>query len=91
MRHVIEWLSCARSVGSHVSGVSYFRLKEEKSKTAECNLCNASVSQGGSSVGNFNTANMINHLPKYQRKEYMEFIQASNVPKKHTNRKYSEA
>ena len=36
----------------------YFKLKEEKIQTAKCNLCNASVWGGDSSVGNFNTTNL---------------------------------
>ena len=61
---------------------NYFKLTGEKSKTAECNLCKASVSRGGSSVGNFNTTNLIKHLKKHHGKEYSEFIQATSAKKK---------
>lgn len=37
---------------------SYFKLKEEGSKTAKCNLCR-SVLRG---IGNFKTTNLIKHL-----------------------------
>ncbi|CAI5678562.1 zinc finger BED domain-containing protein 4-like [Oreochromis niloticus] len=61
---------------------TYFKLKDEKSKTAECNLCDASVSRGGSSLGNFNTTNMIKHLQKHHAKEYAEFSLASKAKQK---------
>lgn len=61
---------------------SYFKLKEEKSKTAECNICNASISRGGSNTGNFNTTNLIKHLQIHHGKEHAEFIRATNAKRK---------
>ncbi|XP_076828944.1 zinc finger BED domain-containing protein 4-like [Brachyhypopomus gauderio] len=64
---------------------SYFRLEGEKSNTAECNVCHASVSRGGSRSDKFNTTNLIKHLQKHHGKEYIEFIEASNAKKKNVS------
>lgn len=61
---------------------TYFRLPDEGSKTAECNLCNASVSRGGSTKSNFNTSSLIKHLRKHHAQEYEEYIQTTRAKKK---------
>lgn len=53
---------------------NYFRLKKEKNKTAECSLCNTSVSQGDNKVGNFSTMNLIKHLQKYHGKDVVTLM-----------------
>lgn len=55
----------------------YFNLKEEKSPTVECKICNALVSRGGSAVGRFNTTNLIKHLEKHHTEQHQEFLQAT--------------
>lgn len=41
-----------------------------------------SVLRDGSSVGNFNTTNLIKHLQKHCGKEFAKFIQATSAKKK---------
>lgn len=55
------------------------RARKTKTKTAECNLCNASVSRTGSSAGHFIAANLIRHLPKHHRKEYEDFLRSTSA------------
>ena len=74
---------------SHVCRVDFFTLTEEKSKTAEGNVCKMSVSRGGSKTGHFNTTNLIKHLKTRHGKEYGDFLQASakkSEPRKHYRR-----
>lgn len=68
---------------------NYFARKEGKSNTAVCNLCNASVSRGGSSTGHYNTTNLIKHLQKHHGKEYEEFLQSTSTKKKSEPRQQS--
>ncbi|XP_077063451.1 zinc finger BED domain-containing protein 4-like [Siphateles boraxobius] len=65
---------------------NYFNLKEEKSPTAECKICTANVSRGGSAVARFNTTNLIRHLEKHHAEQYEEFLQATAAKKSKTPR-----
>jgi len=65
----------------------YFKLENESSPTATCNVCNASISRGGSNRAAFNTTNLIRHLKNKHSTEYSEFTQATQAktaPKQHT-------
>ncbi len=53
----------------------YFTLDTSASSTANCTICKAKVSRGGSSVSTHNTTNLIKHLQKHHAKEHEEFAQ----------------
>ena len=64
--------------------ITHCTFKEEKSATAECNICNSNVSRGGSAVGWFNTTNIIKHLEKHHKEQHQECLQAMAAKKSKT-------
>uniref|UniRef100_A0A671P1N0 BED-type domain-containing protein n=1 Tax=Sinocyclocheilus anshuiensis TaxID=1608454 RepID=A0A671P1N0_9TELE len=55
---------------------NYFEVADNDDKTAVCKLYTAKISRGGTSVKNFNTANLITHLKCRHAKEHDEFVKA---------------
>ena len=53
---------------------NYFIVDQEEEKTAICNDCEERVSRGGSSVKNFNTTNLRNHLRRFHHKLFDELL-----------------
>ena len=53
---------------------NYFAISQEDEKTAICNECKESVSRGGSSVKNFNTTNLRNHLRRFHHQLFDELL-----------------
>ena len=53
---------------------NYFVISQEDEKTAICNECKESVSRGGSSVKNFNTTNLRNHLRRFHHQLFDELL-----------------
>ncbi len=53
----------------------YFTLDTSASSTANCSICKAKVSRGGSSVSTYNTTNLIKHLQKHHAKDIQHEFQ----------------
>ena len=53
---------------------NYFIVDQEEEKTAICNDCKEHVSRGGSSVKNFNTTNLRNHLRRFHHELFDELV-----------------
>ena len=53
---------------------NYFIIDQEEEKTAICNDCKERVSRGGSSVKNFNTTNLRNHLRRFHHELFDELV-----------------
>uniref|UniRef100_A0A8C5MY44 BED-type domain-containing protein n=1 Tax=Leptobrachium leishanense TaxID=445787 RepID=A0A8C5MY44_9ANUR len=57
---------------------NYFKINESNVRMADCKLCPAKISRGGSKISSFNTSNLIKHLKMKHKAEYGEFVEASN-------------
>ncbi|RXN38504.1 zinc finger BED domain-containing 4-like protein [Labeo rohita] len=55
---------------------NYFKVNEDDKTKADCKLCSAKLSRGGSKGSAFNTSNLIKHLKSQHDNEYKEFTQA---------------
>ena len=53
---------------------NYFIVNQEDEKTAICNECKEGVSRGDSSVKNFNTTNLRNHLRHSHHEVFDELL-----------------
>ena len=53
---------------------NYFIIDKEDEKTAICNNCKERLSWGGSSVKNFNTTNLRNHLRHFHHDMLNELL-----------------
>ncbi|XP_067283555.1 zinc finger BED domain-containing protein 4-like [Pseudorasbora parva] len=56
---------------------NYFKVNEDDKTKADCKLCSAKLSRGGSKGSAFNTSNLIKHLKSQHDNEYKEFTHAS--------------
>ncbi|XP_035772202.1 uncharacterized protein LOC118455981 [Neolamprologus brichardi] len=56
---------------------NFFKVNENDKTKADCKLCSAKLSRGGSKGSAFNTSNLIKHLKSQQDNEYKEFTHAS--------------
>ncbi|KAI2668488.1 Zinc finger BED domain-containing protein 4 [Labeo rohita] len=55
---------------------NYFKVNEDDKTKADCKLCSAKLSRGGSKGSAFNTSNLIKHLKSQHDNEYKEFTLA---------------
>lgn len=51
----------------------YFRVNASDKNKADCNLCMAKLSRGGTKSTGYNTSNLIKHLKSQHEAEYKEF------------------
>ncbi|XP_067303799.1 zinc finger BED domain-containing protein 4-like [Pseudorasbora parva] len=56
---------------------NYFKVNEDDKTKADCKLCSAKLSRGGSKGSAFNTSNLIKHLKSQHDNEYKEFTHTS--------------
>lgn len=54
--------------------LKYFKINETDIKFANCNLCHASISRGGTNSRDFNTSNWIKHIKNRHSTEYESFV-----------------
>ena len=55
----------------------FYKVSETDIAQAICNICNATVPRGGTTVKTFNTTNLIRHLEKKHTEEHVEFKKRS--------------
>ncbi len=57
----------------------YFNINDDNPRMADCKLCSAKISRGGTKSSTYNTSNMIKHLKLKHKSEHGEFAASSNV------------
>jgi len=57
----------------------YFNINDDNPHMADCKLCSAKISRGGTKSSTYNTSNMIKHLKLKHKSEHGEFAASSNV------------
>ncbi len=83
-RDVIDRTSVHRDSGSsdRMSGSAvwkYFTINDDNPHMADCKLCSAKISRGGTKCSTYNTSNIIKHLKLKHKSEHGEFAASSNV------------
>ncbi|KAL0150404.1 hypothetical protein M9458_054221, partial [Cirrhinus mrigala] len=63
----------------------HFKVSDEDSKVAICNICSAKVSRGGSTAKTFSTTGLIHHLESRHAVEFEEYRQTTLVKTKPTS------
>lgn len=62
------------ATASKMSAVwKFFKIDETNKRIADCKLCSAKISRGGSKVSSYNTSNLIKHLKMKHKTEHGEF------------------
>ncbi|PIO29669.1 hypothetical protein AB205_0145900, partial [Aquarana catesbeiana] len=51
----------------------YFKINEDNPWIADCKLCSAKLSRGGTKISSYNTSNLIKHLKLKHKSEHGEF------------------
>ncbi|XP_073470760.1 zinc finger BED domain-containing protein 4-like [Aquarana catesbeiana] len=51
----------------------YFKINEDNPRIADCKLCSAKLSRGGTKISSYNTSNLIKHLKLKHKSEHGEF------------------
>ncbi len=84
--HVITTTTACVLQGEVMSAVwQYFSLKSDKDVAAECKLCHAQVSHGGTEPGKFNTTNLIAHLKNHHKQQHEDFQKITEARKNLTS------
>lgn len=60
----------------YVLTMEIFHSQNNKKQESNCNVCETSVSSGGSSAASRDATNLINHLRKFHVKDHQEFLLA---------------
>lgn len=59
---------------------NYFQVNGSDKNKAECKLCPAEVSRGGTKATAYNTSNLFKHLKSRPDAEYKEFTRVVSTP-----------